>query len=312
MFSRRLKSLLIFAAAAFFLISNVSFAGGIKTYFKDRFFDLADLMRIQVKIPNKMYSISVNARCTSLAQAGGGYFSGHNFGLDRRGAGLWKENKIDGGISLLYFTDIKNQMSFGNAFTDIDSDWSQFSPRGIVRNLPYWDDGRNQPLSIGVEAQFFFLPGLDIGFYPEELVDFVTGIFGMDLKEDDMGFVQKIVECQMPTEDELKEDDITKIIQDKKLAVKESSSLAASEGASLPKAEKAPEDLKKSGAESLKKSAAPAHAPAKANKSAIKKGILPDSLTDGEIKSLDTKKDSSTVPAIGPPKDAVAPAEEKK
>ncbi len=104
------------------LSSELFAAGALKGYFRDRFYDLCDLLRIQIKIPKKEYCFNISARCTVLGQAGIGYFQGHNIGFDRRGAGIWREKKFEGGASLFYWTHIQNQMAYGNSFTDIDSD----------------------------------------------------------------------------------------------------------------------------------------------------------------------------------------------
>lgn len=328
----KIKSKITFLLLMIFILpmftGNMFAAGAIKGYFRDRFFDLCDLFRFQIKIPRKEYCFNINARCTVLAQVGAGYFQGYNFGFDRRGAGLWREKKAEGGLSFLYFSSIENQMAFGNSFTDDQSDWSKFAPRGIVRNLPHWDDGRYNPLSIGFEAQFFFLPGINIGFYPEELFDFVTGIFGIDLKDDDLKVVQKVIERQAPEEEpedsdlipvsesESEEETETKIIEPKaNLDIQKSikpEDKKIDEVKEEKKAQPSPE-IQKPAQQQVTPAMLSKKAEDEAKKESDKKvtdktGLVPPTLSEDEVKTLE-KKEEQKPENFGPPSPPAAPTE---
>ncbi len=155
-------------------------------YFRDRGNDFLDIFRLRLSAPRQLMGFGFHLRATALAQVGILYFQGEHFGLDRRALGVWREERFTGGISALYYTDVVNDIVYGNRFTDEDDIWSLWQERGIVRNNIYWDDGRRHPVSIGVEVQLAILPGVDVGIYPTELVDFVVGFFTLDPWDDDL------------------------------------------------------------------------------------------------------------------------------
>ena len=167
--------------------ANISEVGEIVgRYFQDRANDFLDIFRVRLSAARQAKGFGFHIRATCVAQAGALYFEGEHFGLDRRAIGVWREKRFAGGLSAMYFTDITNDIVYGNRFTDVDDVWSETQERGIVRNNIYWDDGRNHPFSIGAEVQLGILPGVDIGLYPTELVDFVVGIFTLDPWDDDL------------------------------------------------------------------------------------------------------------------------------
>lgn len=155
-------------------------------YFQDRANDFLDIFRFRLSAAREAKGFGFHIRATCLAQVGALYFDGEHFGMDRRAIGVWREKRFAGGLSAVYFTDVTNDIVYGNRFTDVDDVWSEAQERGIVRNNIYWDDGRNHPFSIGAEVQLGILPGVDIGVYPTELVDFVVGIFTLDPWGDDL------------------------------------------------------------------------------------------------------------------------------
>ncbi len=155
-------------------------------YFRDRGNDLLDMFRFRISAAKEAKGFGFHARVTCLAQVGAMYFEGEHFGMDRRAIGVWREERLAGGLSALYFTDIVSDAVYGNRFTNTDDLWSERKERGIVRNNVYWDDGRHHPLSIGAEIQAGLLPGIDIGIYPTEIADFFAGIFTLDPWNDDL------------------------------------------------------------------------------------------------------------------------------
>jgi hypothetical protein len=161
-----------------------SFIGHTGIYFKDRFHDLLDIFRLRVGIPENGKAIGVKARATSLAQAGYVHFRGKMVGIERRALGIMAERRTEGGVSVLYGSLNEMEPLRGNSFLKANSDWSAIEDRRIVRQLPYWDDGRNRHLGVGAEVATPLL-GFDAGVYPEEAIDFVLGWLTLDIYDDD-------------------------------------------------------------------------------------------------------------------------------
>jgi hypothetical protein len=149
-------------------------------YVRDRALDFIDIVRFKLHAG----SIGASVRATTLIQIGFVHTNGPVFGLERRAFGSWHEYRTSGGVSAAYQTDIETFYVWGNEFADPTSAWNNFFHRGVIRNGSYWDDGRDRPFSIGAEAHLGI--GLDIGFYPGELLDFVLGIFTLDIMQDDL------------------------------------------------------------------------------------------------------------------------------
>ena len=164
---------------------------GILGYFRDRGADILDLFLLRISAPRGIRGIGFRARATALAQVGAIYFEGEHFGMDRRGIGVWGEKRTQGGISLLFFTSVENDVIWGNYFLEENTPWMNFEERGLVRNDICWDDGRKDFFSVNAEVQLFFLPGLEAGVYPIELIDFVMGFFTLDPKNDDLERIMK-------------------------------------------------------------------------------------------------------------------------
>lgn len=169
-------------------------------YFEDRFNDIVDIFRVRGGAPSDGRAIGLKARATALAQVGYVKFDGIYAGLDRRALGLVREERREFGASLFYFSYNEMNPVNGNLYlTELDDPWNLAEDRRIVRNLPHWDDGRERPLSLGVEiANPLF--GLDLGMYPEELADAVLGIVTIDIFNDDRsgGFELPFLEASGP------------------------------------------------------------------------------------------------------------------
>jgi hypothetical protein len=196
------KRICVLVIAVMLLVGAVH-ASGVLNYFRDRAYDFLDIFELRICAARHGAGFGLHARATALAQVGWIYFDGEKFGMDRRGIGLWRERKMEGGISLLHFSDVLDDVAYGNQFTDKDSAWSRAQYRGIVRNDVFWDDGRDHPLSIGAEVQLLILPGVEIAVYPTEAVDFVVGFLTLDPWEDDLSRIEhrRII----PAEEEAKE-----------------------------------------------------------------------------------------------------------
>ena len=182
---KRLPAVVLFLAVA------ISAQASIWGYFRDRGADFLDIFLLRVSAPRKAHALGFHARATGLAQLGGIYFEGEHFGMDRRAIGVWQERRKQGGVSLLFFSSVQNEVVWSNYFLQEDTPWMNFQDRGLIRNDVYWDDGRRHFLSLNAEVQFGVLPGMEVGAYPLELIDFAVGFLTMDPQNDDLERVKK-------------------------------------------------------------------------------------------------------------------------
>ncbi len=164
--------------------------GGSLQYGKDRVNDFVDIFRLRVGVPRSGRGYGAKARVTALAQLGFVHYNGHYLGLDRRGIGIVRERRTEGGISLLYGSTNQMMPLWGNEYLEGTTPWTDLKDRKIIRNLPSWDDGRSRLLSIGAEVATPIL-ALDAGVYPEEALDFVAGFFLIDIFRDDELFLRQ-------------------------------------------------------------------------------------------------------------------------
>ncbi|MCB2154318.1 hypothetical protein KQI84_05490 [bacterium] len=153
-------------------------------YVEDRVCDFADMFRLRVGVPRHGEGYGVKARATSLAQIGFVHYNGHYFGMERRALGLSEERRTEGGISVFYSSANEMIPNWGNQFLSANTLWSEIENRRIMRNYEYWDDGRGHFLSVGAEVATPIL-GIDVGVYPSEALDFVTGFVCIDPFNDD-------------------------------------------------------------------------------------------------------------------------------
>jgi|GEM_PF-525901 len=176
----------IFLLILLFTLTAVTLEAGVPDYFRDRGNDFLDIFLLRVSAARGARGIGLHARATCLAQIGMVYFEGEHFGLDRRGIGVWKEKRTQGGVSLFSFSSVQNEIVWGNYFLQEDTPWINFEERGLVRNDVYWDDGRKHIFSLKAEVQPGILPGLELGLYPFESLDFLVGLFTLDPQNDDL------------------------------------------------------------------------------------------------------------------------------
>jgi len=153
-------------------------------YGLDRVNDFADIFRFRLGAPVHGDAYGAKARVTALLQLGYVHFDGHYAGIDRRAIGWAEERRTEGGISLLYGSRHEMISRWGNEFLDADTLWTEVEDRRRLRNLPYWDDGRGDLLGIGGEIATP-IGAIDLGVYPSEALDFLTGFFFIDPFNDD-------------------------------------------------------------------------------------------------------------------------------
>ncbi|MFH0794050.1 MAG: hypothetical protein V2A74_08465 [bacterium] len=158
-------------------------ANPVTGYLRDRCLDFLDIFRVKV---DAGANVGAYAKATAIAQLGAVYTEGGTAGLERRAIGNWYENRLQYGISMAEVDEIETGFNNGNEFADPDSAWSKRVDPKIVRNgVFYGDDGRDRFFAISAEVHLGL--GVDVAIYPEELFDFIVGIFGVDIfYEDDV------------------------------------------------------------------------------------------------------------------------------
>lgn len=173
-------------------------ANPILNYLRDRAYDFADIFRFRVSIPEGNRSLGFHVKATSLAQLGLAHHDGQSLGMDRRVMGHWDETRSIYGVSLLTWSDVWRERATGNQFADPYTPWHAYGRRSVPRDERiHWDDGRRSPLGLGLELHTAILPGLDFGLYPLEMIDFIGGVFLIDMRRDDLSRVEAFYGAMM-------------------------------------------------------------------------------------------------------------------
>lgn len=176
--------------AALFVGLATPATADVGRFVQDRINDFADIFRIRGGAPKGGQGYGAKVRVTALAQVGAIHFDGHYTGIDGRAIGTVREQRTEGGVSLLYFSRHRMNKVRGNDFLRTDTTWAQIEDRRVIRNLPYWDDGRRDVTSIGLEIATPVL-ALDLGLSPGQFVDFLAGFVTIDPYRDDMLHVRR-------------------------------------------------------------------------------------------------------------------------
>lgn len=149
----------------------------VLSYLEKRALDLLDIFSLRVTAGP---GLRVHARATKIFQLGLGKMGpaegatmGHTFPLYKLGwlkrqGGLWKERSLEVGISLFYYYQTMGEPMGGNK-----TSFGEEEDRG------FWDVGG---------AAHFLLIGLEAEVRLDEVLDAVTGFFGMDIMRDDRAY----------------------------------------------------------------------------------------------------------------------------
>jgi len=182
---RRLSAVPGLIAGLVVLFASSPARAGVGDYFADRWYDFADIFTARVSAAQDGKSAGVMVRATALAQVGLVYFNGEHAGLDRRAVGIWREKRLHGALGPIAWNEIEMRTIMGTDYAHDDTEWTDAQERGIVRNGLYYDDGRQEPLAIGVELQPGILPGFEFRVHPLQALDFIVGWTTMDVYNDD-------------------------------------------------------------------------------------------------------------------------------
>jgi len=163
-------------------------------YWANRGYDAMDLVRLQWGVPRDFKAIGVKVKATSLAEAGFVYLQGKKVGLERRAVGIIRQDKIEGGVTPVYFSAFREAGEFGNVFMRTTTDWAKARDRRIIRNGFFWSDGTARPVALGFEFELLCFGGPDVQFYLCEMADFMVGWVGLDPRGDD---VSRLVHAEL-------------------------------------------------------------------------------------------------------------------
>lgn len=170
-------------------VNNWTGSEKIGIYAKDRFLDVLDILQADVSLGD---GFLVNAHATKWLQAGGGYMNhGLRWGLLKRSAGTWSDDRVEGGVAAgfnLYWVDIERIPVWGTS-TLFEHEFAYEGPDYLSNHDRHWSD-------IGAQAHLLFA-GVSLNVSPFEFADFVTGLIAfpsiyagpfspeMDLADDD-------------------------------------------------------------------------------------------------------------------------------
>ena len=79
-------------------------------YFLSRWYDLVDVVDFSVGAGP---GFLVNGRFTKVAQFGFGYSDAYRVGFRGRSAGVWREKRLEAGVSILYYQKVKRERITG-------------------------------------------------------------------------------------------------------------------------------------------------------------------------------------------------------
>ncbi len=158
-------------------------------YLKDRFLDLTDILQFDLSVGDGFLA---NVHATKWLQIGGGFMNnGLRWGMLKRSAGTWSDDRVEGGVAAgfnLYWVDLARTPVWGTS-TLFENEFAYEGPDYLDNHDRHWSD-------FGATLHLFWI-GANINASPFELLDAVLGIFAlpsiyagplspeMDLADDD-------------------------------------------------------------------------------------------------------------------------------
>jgi len=157
-------------------------------YFADRGHDFLDMFGLQIGGGTTLFA---RIRITKLAMLGAGFFRGKYFGLHGRAAGYWREKRLEGGALVLYEIQYERTDQHGNAFVNdeaaLPTNSARANPKGwMPLTKSTWElaDDDYHWADVGLGAGLLAVAA-DAHVSPFQMVDFVLGIFCIDIADDD-------------------------------------------------------------------------------------------------------------------------------
>ena len=143
-------------------------------YFLSRWYDLLDIVDFSVGAGP---GFLVNGHATKVAQFGFGYSDAYRVGLRGRSAGVWREKRLEAGVSILYWQKVKRERITGWV-ENFRSDKMDLDTAAVYQN-------NNDRSFTGIGATIHALILVDVNVRPAQAADFVLGWFGIDVLDDD-------------------------------------------------------------------------------------------------------------------------------
>ncbi len=143
-------------------------------YFLSRWYDLVDIVDFSFGAGPVFL---INAHATKFAQVGFGYSDAYRVGFRGRSAGIWREKRLEAGVSILYYQKVKRERITGWV-ENFRSDKMDLDTAQIYAN-------NNDRAFTGIGATLHALILVDVNVRPAQAADFVLGWFGVDVLDDD-------------------------------------------------------------------------------------------------------------------------------
>ena len=143
-------------------------------YFLSRWYDLVDIVDFSFGAGP---GFLINAHATKFAQVGFGYSDAYRVGFRGRSAGIWREKRLEAGVSILYYQKVKRERITGWV-ENFRSDKMDLDTAQIYAN-------NNDRAFTGIGATLQVLLLVDVNVRPAQAADFVLGWFGVDVLDDD-------------------------------------------------------------------------------------------------------------------------------
>jgi hypothetical protein len=143
-------------------------------YFLHRWLDLVDIVDFSFGAGP---GFLINVRATKIAQLVGGVSDSWRVGFRGRSAGVWREKRREAGFSLLYYQKVEREKITGWV-ESFRSDKMDMDTAEIYLN-------NNDRSFSGVGATIHAGIVVDINVRPMQAMDFVLGLFTIDVLDDD-------------------------------------------------------------------------------------------------------------------------------
>ncbi len=189
---------------------------GTLGYAPARFYDFLDILELNLGIDSKFSLFAVGS--VEPIAVGLGLYESEKFGFDGRMAGQWKESRAEVDLAIESFVQYKKEPGWGNRYL-FNPYYSPFENKveGDDEFLFYrWGfsqrlyDHERRFLDITAEAHLLVI-GVDIGVSPIELMDFLFGLFTIDVISDD-DWITPMPDRRVPFLEEEDEDSESAVI----------------------------------------------------------------------------------------------------
>ncbi|HLX60274.1 MAG TPA: hypothetical protein VKX17_03225 [Planctomycetota bacterium] len=143
-------------------------------YFLSRWYDMVDMVDFSFGAGP---GFLINAHATKFAQVGFGYSDAYHVGFRGRSAGIWREKRLEAGVSLLYYQKVKRERITGWV-ESFRADKMDLDTATVYAN-------NNDRAFTGVGAMVHALIMVNVNVRPAQAADFFFGWFGIDVLDDD-------------------------------------------------------------------------------------------------------------------------------